>query len=53
MVVLGGGLFLMSEVPLQGSGVWVALAFLLQGCASSSSLLLYSLELSDTRVYEP
>ena len=59
MVILGGWEFLMGEVPLQsrpdpGLGLQVKLRKTFQGVASSSSSLpLSSLELGDTKVYEP
>jgi len=64
MVVLGGGQFLMSEVPTRGAvgqllavgtciGDWIHLEKARAQVIVFSSLLLSSLELSDTAIYEP
>jgi len=53
MVVLGGGQFLTSEVPLYIKLEPCPEGAMLTLDSSSFSVLLSSLELSDTKVYEP
>ena len=51
MVVLGGGCFLMSEVPLHGRRSRSTLLFHL--CDFFFFFITLGLEMSDTQVYEP